>query len=99
MKSEISVQITELAGNHPEGFDSYKFGAALESRVSEALEADYPESEISVRVTTQKNTSGYVGSPTISETDDIRHEDVALTVDTIMRTFGEQAMQSDDYYS
>ena len=99
MKSEINVQIAELAGNHPDGFDSFKFGDDLESRITQSLIEEYPDSAVSVRVTTQKNTSGYVGSPTISETDDIDHEAVALLVDTEMRSFGEHAMQSDEYYA
>lgn len=101
MKTTIAVQIVELAGNHPEGFLSKKFGTALREAIAAEIASEYPEATIDVVVDTQMRTSGCTPVQNVYVDGDDERE-IADRVDVIVeyacQRFGEKCMQDDEYF-
>ena len=100
-KTTITVKITELAGNHVDGFLSQKYGAALESAVLSRIESEYPNADVSVDVDTQMRTSGNTPAPLVAVDGGDEYEisqRVEFLVENESRQFGEQCMQDAEFF-
>lgn len=98
----ITIKITELAGNHVDGFLSAKYGDALQSRISASVATEYSDAEIDVTVDTRYRTSGCTPAPIIAITGGDEFEitqRVEFIVETECRIFGERCMQDAEYFA
>ena len=101
---KITIKITELDGNFPDGFLGEKYARELEKTISENVEAEFSFASVSVDVDLVKNCSGVNSEPSVdiipygTPDDSANYYRVMEIIEFTRDTFGAECMQDEDFY-